>query len=201
MLLGPRDALPHRPRRIAVAGVSGSGKTTLARRIAVVTGAPHVELDALYHGPGWVPRPSFLDDVERFTREPAWVTERQYAAARAVLLARADLLVWLDLPTAQTMAQVVGRTVRRRWRDEVLWNGNREGPLTDVFRDPDHVVRWAWATRARYRDLPAEVAAERAAAHLPELPVVRLRSHTEGARWLAGALAEAVRAGTDPPAR
>ncbi len=52
-LLGPTDPLPHRPRRIVVAGTSGSGKTTLARRVGPVLDVPHVEIDALFHGPGW----------------------------------------------------------------------------------------------------------------------------------------------------
>lgn len=34
-------------------GSSGSGKTRLARRIADLIGAPHVELDSIYHLAGW----------------------------------------------------------------------------------------------------------------------------------------------------
>jgi adenylate kinase family enzyme len=61
-LLGARDPLPRRPSRVLVAGTSGSGKTTLATRIAGTLTVPHVEIDALFHGPAWTPRPSFLDD-------------------------------------------------------------------------------------------------------------------------------------------
>jgi AAA domain len=39
------------PPKIAVVGTSGSGKTTVARELARRLGVPHVELDALYHGP------------------------------------------------------------------------------------------------------------------------------------------------------
>ncbi|TRW43906.1 AAA family ATPase [Georgenia yuyongxinii] len=182
------DPLPCRPRRVLVAGVSGAGKTTLARRIGRALAVPHVEIDALFHGPAWTPRPEFLADVERLTATDGWVTEWLYDAARPLLLARADLMVWLDLPAAQTMAQVVTRTVRRRVRGEALWNGNREGPLVTVLRDPEHVVRWAWTTRHRLRDLPATVGAARATAGLPDLPVVRLGSHRAADRWRAGPL-------------
>src|SRR5512138_2189086 len=65
-LLGAADPLPHVPRRVLVAGTSGSGKTTLAARVAAVLGAPHIEIDSLFHGPGWTKRPSFDDDVVRF---------------------------------------------------------------------------------------------------------------------------------------
>jgi adenylate kinase family enzyme len=51
-LLEAEDQLPAAPRRVVVAGTSGSGKTTLAKHIASVLEIPHVEIDALYHGPG-----------------------------------------------------------------------------------------------------------------------------------------------------
>ncbi|NPC99119.1 shikimate kinase [Nocardioides sp. zg-DK7169] len=64
----PPDA-PAPPCRVLLAGRSGSGKTTLGRRLAEVLAIPHVELDALHHGPGWTPRPEFLDDVDRLAKE------------------------------------------------------------------------------------------------------------------------------------
>lgn len=189
-LLGPEDPLPHRPRRVLVAGASGSGKTTLAGRIAEALGIPHVEIDGLFHGPGWVPRPTFEADVEQFSAGPAWVTEWQYGSVRPLLAERADLLVWLNLPRPVVMRQIVGRTVVRRLRRVELWNGNIEPPLRTVLTDPEHVVRWAWNT---HRTNAARVA--RLAADRPQLPVIRLRSRAEVQRWVGGPLA-AVAAGT-----
>ena len=45
------------------------------------------------------------------------------------------------------MWQVVRRTVRRRWRHEELWNGNREGPLWRNLVDREYPIPWAWHTR------------------------------------------------------
>ena len=188
VLLGPDDPLPRLPRRIAVAGVSGAGKTTLAGRIGAALGIEPVEIDALFHGPGWTPRPEFRTDVEAFVAHHTWVTEWQYRSARPLLTARIDLLVWLDLPTAVVLRQVVARTVTRRLRREELWNGNVEGPLTDVFRDSEHILRWAWRTRHKYRGLGDRMSSER-----PALALVRLRSHAEADRWL-GTLAAAATA-------
>ncbi|MBQ9915966.1 MAG: AAA family ATPase [Microbacterium sp.] len=183
------DSLPHHPRRIAVAGVSGVGKTTLSRRISTVTGAPHIEIDALYHGPDWTPRPTFLPDVRAFVDSETWVTEWQYSGARPILTARADLLVWLDLPfVTVTLPRVIARTLRRRLGREPLWNGNIEPPLHTFFTDPEHIVRWSISTRGKYRERLPAVAAER-----PELPIVRLRSTRELEPWLSGPLAASAR--------
>ncbi|HEY0558792.1 MAG TPA: AAA family ATPase [Frankiaceae bacterium] len=183
-LLTARDALPHRPRRVLVAGGSGAGKTTLARRIVGVLDLPYVELDGLFHGPGWTPRPSFLAEVQRFSSGPAWVTEWQYESARPLLAARADTLVWLDLPRPVVLAGAVRRTVRRRVRRERLWHGNVEPPLWRVLTDAEHVIRWAWATEPLVAPRVLAALGER-----PELVVVRLRRRGDVPRWLAGPLA------------
>jgi adenylate kinase family enzyme len=178
-VLTATDPLPHRPRRILVAGVSGSGKTTLAARVGALLDLPHTEIDALHHGPGWQRRPEFEADVDAFTAGDTWVTEWQYATARDPLAERADTLVWLDLPFPLVLGRVVRRTLRRRIRHEELWNGNHEPPLRTFLTDPQHVVRWSISTRNKYRELVPEAAA----AH-PHLTVVRLRSRRDVDRWL-----------------
>jgi adenylate kinase family enzyme len=185
-LLCATDPLPGRPLRVLVAGTSGAGKTTLARTVAAMLGCPHVELDALHHGPDWTPRPEFAADVDRFTAGPAWATEYQYPAVRELLLDRADLLVWLDLPRGLIMRRVIRRTLARRLRREVLWNGNQEPPFRTFLTDPDHIVRWAWRQYGPDRRRFAAIAGAR-----PQLPVVRLTGPAEVAGWLAGPLRRA----------
>lgn len=166
--------------RIIVVGTSGSGKTTLAGRIAARLGIAHTEIDALFHGPGWVPRAEFVEDVRALAAGESWVTEWQYDAARQLLAERASLAVWLDYPIGTRMLRVVRRTVGRRLRRTPLWNGNLEPPLRSVLTDPDHIVRWAWRTRHKYDDLPAQLAVRGRA----DLPVVRLRSQADADAWL-----------------
>src|SRR5829696_7068923 len=161
------DPLPSHPKRILIAGVSGSGKTSLARAIAPLAQVPHTEIDALHHGPGLAPRDEFLDDVRRLAGQDAWITEWQYATARPILAARADLVVWLDMPfLTVTLPRVVRRTVRRRLTGEVLWNGNDEPPLHTFFTSRDHIVWWSVRTRNRFAPRIAELEAEH-----PALPV------------------------------
>ncbi|MFL6108818.1 MAG: AAA family ATPase [Marmoricola sp.] len=171
MLLGPDDLLPHRPRRVLVSGSSGVGKSTLARALGVRLGLPYTELDGLYHGPGWVPRPEFVADVRALVAGEEWVTEWQYTEVRPLLLDRCDLVVHLDVPRRTAMWRVTRRTLSRRLRRTELWNGNREGPLWHLFHDPEHIVRWAWSSYPVASERIAAVLAER-----PQLPVVRLRA-------------------------
>ncbi len=180
-LLGPADPLPHVPRRILVAGNAGSGKSTLCLRIAERRDLRRVELDSLYWGPGWTPRPEFAAEVAAFVEEDHWITEYQYTAVRPVLLRRADVVVWLDHPFLMVMGRLVSRTIRRRASRAELWNGNQESPLWSVFTDSGHILRWGLKSYRRNR--------ARVLALVDEVVVVRLRGQAQVERWLAGPLA------------
>ncbi|MEX0426421.1 AAA family ATPase [Nocardioides sp. DS6] len=184
-VLGPDDALPYRPRRILVGGTSGSGKSTLAKRLSHLLGVPYTEIDALFHGEDWTPRAEFIADVEALAGRESWITEYQYDAARPILLAHCDLVVYLLLDRHLVMSRVVARTVRRSLRREVLWNGNVEPRLRTILRDRDHIIRWAWRTHGLG---PGRV--EHLAATRPDLPIVVLRSPAEIRRWISAVSAE-----------
>ncbi|SDO13103.1 hypothetical protein [Lentzea jiangxiensis] len=180
-LLGPADPLPHVPRRVLVAGNAGAGKSTLCQRIARQHGLRRVELDSLYWGPRWTPRPEFRADVAAFARQDAWVTEFQYNEVRPELLARADTLVWLDHPFPVVVGRLVVRTIRRRAGGVELWNGNQEPSLWSVFTDSEHILRWGPRTYRRSRT--------RVLALVDDVVVVRLRGQAQVERWLTGPLA------------
>ena len=166
-------------RRVSVVGVSGAGKTTLGRRLAEVLGVPFVELDSIYHQPGWQPlgAAELRRRVADVVAGDGWVVDGNYSAVQDLVWARADTVVWLDLPRPLVMRRVIGRTLRRAVTRAELWNGNRE-PLTGPLRrDPEkNIIRWAWVKHAGYADRYADAAADPAHAHLH---VVRLRTPAE----------------------
>jgi adenylate kinase family enzyme len=178
-MLGADDDLVPPPRRVLVAGTAGVGKTTTARRIAAAIGAPHTELDGLYHGPDWTVLPDFEQEVERITSAASWVSEWQYRAVRPLLVERADTLVWLDLPRSVAFWRLLRRTIRRRLRRTVLWNGNVEPPLWTFLTRREHILRWGIATRNQMREQVPALEAQ--AAHLR---IVRLRSQREVERFV-----------------
>ncbi|HEY2125923.1 MAG TPA: hypothetical protein VGH77_01940 [Streptosporangiaceae bacterium] len=142
-------------QRVSVVGNSGSGKTTVAAELARLIGAPHLELDSVFHQPGWVPlpEPEFQARVADFIAAPCWVVDGNYSAVRDLVWSRADTVVWLDLPRWQVMRQVVRRTISRAARRAELWNGNVEPWSNFLHLDPEQsILAWAWTRHRVYRD-------------------------------------------------
>lgn len=141
-----------------VVGTSGVGKSTAARRIGERLGLDTVELDALFHLPGWEQRPDqeFRALVAEATAGDAWVADGNYAVVRDIVWSRAQVVVWLDYARWRVMSWVVRRTLKRLATRELLWDKVTE-PWSNVLSlDPERFA-WAWTTygdrRRRYASL------------------------------------------------
>ncbi len=193
MLSRPGAHILNDVLRISVVGNSGSGKTTLAAALSAVLDIPHLELDSVFHQPGWVP----LDD-EEFRRRAAefaagerWVTDGNYSRVQDLIWARADTVVWVDPPRSRVMRRVIWRTLRRAVLRSELWNGNREPWANFLRADPEQsVIAWAWTrhhpTRRRYE----RAMTDPANAHLT---FIRLRTPGEVTAFIARVRAQAAR--------
>jgi len=99
--------------RVLVLGSSGSGKSTFTRALAERTGLPSVSLDALFWQPGWVepPREAFEARVREAIAAPRWIIDGNFLThgLGAERIARADTIVWFDLPTWVCLTGVVVR--------------------------------------------------------------------------------------------
>lgn len=166
-------------QRVSVVGNSGSGKTTLARQLARQLAVPYVELDGIFHQPGWqeLPLEEFRRRVGEIAARDAWVVDGNYSAVRDLLWDRADTVVWLDLPRSLVMRRVIGRTFTRAIKHEELWNGNVE-PLRNFYRwNPQRsIIRWAWTSHEVYQQRFDAASRDSANAHLS---FVRLRAQSE----------------------
>ena len=166
-------------KRVAViASASGNGKTTVGRALAQKLGVPFVELDALHHGPNWTEAtPAELRArIEPIVDSDAWVIDGAYRGKLGdLVLERAELVVWLDLPMRVWLPRLLRRTIGRIVRREELWNGNREKLRTAIF-DRDSVIYYAIRMhRRRRRAYPSALA---------RYNVIRLRSEHEVERLL-----------------
>lgn len=169
-----------RVRRVAVLGPSGAGKSTLAAALAERLDLPWLELDGVFHQPGWtaLPDAEFRRRVGDVVAGDRWVVDGNYSIVRDLVLARADTVVWLRVPRPVVMGQVLLRTSRRLLLRTELWNGNRESLRNVLSRDPERsIVLWAWRAHGRH---DAEYAA------LRDERWVVLRSRREVAAFLAG---------------
>ena len=156
-----------------VCGVTGSGKTTVARRIAAALGVPAIELDSLFHQPGWQPTPDeeFREMVQdALDRCPdGWVTDGNYRVVHPVILPRADTFVWLRLPWRVSYWRMVKRTIRRARTKEELWNANTESWRLS-FLSKDSLLLWGLHHhRAHHRNMRQSLESTPHTAELIEL--------------------------------
>lgn len=128
--------------RVHVIGGPGTGKTTLGRSIAAELEVSLVELDraiayrpprtggalpfASWERAGWDDR---LLAASALADEPAWVSEGIYAGWTEPLVARADLVVWLDLPGWRAASGVL-----KRQRDRARLGDPDRYPWGDTLR-------------------------------------------------------------------
>lgn len=169
---------------MVVLGSSGAGKSTLARRLAACVGGTVVELDAIYHQPGWT-HPTdeeFRETVSWLVSLDRWVIDGNYSVVRPLVLAAADTVLWLDYPRWLVMQRVLRRSVMRAvWRRE-LWNGNRESVRN--WLDPEHPIRWSWSNFDRKRREFDSLLVELSGPDWEHLRVARFRRPSECRRWL-----------------
>jgi adenylate kinase family enzyme len=168
-------------RRINVVGTSSVGKSILAASIAAMLQVPHVELDALHWEPNWTgaPHEVLRERLRTAIAGDGWVVDGNYAMVRDLVWARAEAVVWLDLPLRTVLWRYLRRTVRRVSRREELWGGNRERLSMHLF-SRDSLLWWMLTTyRIRRREYPPLLAGR------PDLVAVRLQSGRAADRWLA----------------
>ena len=180
-----------------IASASGCGKTTVGRRLAARLRVPFVELDALNHGPGWTEATAdqLRERVAPIVATDEWVIDGGYRGKLGdLVLAAADVVVWLDLPRRVWLPRLVRRTIVRIVRREELWGGNRETVRNAVWGGEALIPYALRGYRRRRREYPSQLARFR---------VVRLRSRRELDAWLASVPGVALSAGgaTRPPER
>ena len=172
-------------RRVSVVGTSGSGKSTLTRALARALDADFLELDSVFHQPGWVPlsREEFRRRVSDAVAGERWVIDGNYTSnVRDLVWARADTVVWLDLPRRTVMRRIIWRSFLRAAGRQELWNGNRERWRNLFSLDKEQsIIAWAWQTHAANRVKYAAAMTDRANA---ELRFVRLKNPAEVRRFL-----------------
>ena len=171
-------------KRIVVIGTTGSGKSTMAAKLAYQFSLPFIELDALHWEPDWKEAPDevFRERVSCATQAPKWIVAGNYHVVRDLVWPRAEAIIWLDYPLLVILMQLLRRTVKRWWTQDLLWGSNRE-PFWIHFKvwSKESLIHWLFLTYwRRKRETPLLLS-------LPEhnhLTLIYLRHPEEAEQWL-----------------
>jgi adenylate kinase family enzyme len=170
-------------QRVVVVGTSGAGKSTTGAKLAALLGHPFVELDELFWGPNWQPKPAqeFLSLARDAAAGERWVVAGNYATSMPEIWPRASAVIWLNFTLAIVLQRLLARTARRLVRREVLWHGNRESALRTLFTR-ESIVWWAITTHNRRK---AQFAELRATRQYPQVHWYEFTRPAEVERFLA----------------
>lgn len=178
----PLDPVPPH-QRVAVAGATGIGKSTLCHQLAKAWKLPYTELDSLFQAPDGTQRPSFVEDVEHLIARDSWVSEVSYfgPGVGSKILARAELLLWLDYPSSIAATRLLRRTLTKRLRGADRPGGSMHPPLRALLSESSHALRWEMSTHGLWRERIPRVQLTH-----PDLAIIRFGHPRETAAWVAG---------------
>src|SRR6266508_7057534 len=98
--------------RAVILGTSGAGKSTVARALGEAYRLPHIDLDELTTG-SYPPitGEGFVSRVREVVAGPDWIIDGDYQRRLGdLVLSRAEVAVWLDLPLRVSLARMWRRT-------------------------------------------------------------------------------------------
>lgn len=163
-----------------IVGQPGSGKSTLARALGEITGLPVYHMDHIHYGPNWQPRDPAVKDwmTREVHRQPRWIFEGGHSRTYRERLARADLVIWLDLPIGLRLWRVIWRQIRYvgRARPDLP-----PGCVERLDRQALAFFAWIWRTRqSGRRGIAAYLHPGR-----EDQRLVHLRTRREVKAWLS----------------
>ncbi|MEM7442884.1 MAG: DNA topology modulation protein FlaR [Pseudomonadota bacterium] len=167
-------------RRIMIVGGPGSGKSVLARLLGQKTGLPVFHMDHIHWKSGWVERDR--SDKDRLTyevhRQDKWIFEGGHSRTYDERVARADMLVWLDIAVSLRIWRVIRRLFVHygRTRPDLP-----EGCPERLNRGTFEFLSFIWRTRHSARAKIKAIADDPP----PHLEVHHLRSLREVRQFLA----------------
>lgn len=134
-------------QRIMVLGSGGAGKSTLARRLGEKLGLPVIHLDRLFWQPGWVEHDpeTWPKKVSEVAAGERWVIDGNYTGTAPERFARADTVVFLDLPRWKCICSIILRSIHNLGRTRQDMGSGCPDKL-----DLDFIL-WVWGYPARSR--------------------------------------------------
>jgi len=145
----------------------------LARWLGVRTGLAVHHMDKIHWLPGWVARPrgERREMALKVEARGSWIFEGGFSTTYDNRAARADTLIWLDLPVGVRLWRVTKRLI-------LLYGQSRpdmpDGCAETLHRETLPFYVWIWQTRHSHRARLVRLLADH-----PHLAVYHLRSAAE----------------------
>jgi adenylate kinase family enzyme len=143
---GRRGSVASNPmERIAIIGCGGSGKTTIGRRLGEQLGVTPIHLDVVFYDDDWntLPKEKFAALQEELVAEEKWIIDGNFASTLPIRLARADTVIFLDLPAVTCLYGIAQRRVQRR-----LKGHSGQNDATGVYdRITWNFIKYVWGYR------------------------------------------------------
>lgn len=100
-------------KRIAIIGNAGSGKSTLAKKLQTIFNLPVYHLDQYYFKPNWVkPVPEEYKIIhDSLCDKDEWIIEGINLKLLDHRAARADMIIFLDMPRYKCLWGIITRTI------------------------------------------------------------------------------------------
>lgn len=164
-----------------IVGGPGSGKSWLAAELHRISGLPVWHMDHIHWLPGWVERDRQEKDMltRKVHKRPDWIFEGGHSSTYRERAARADLLIWLDLPVGLRVRRVLARS----WRHSGRVRPDMAPDCPEVWgRQTIEFLRFIWRTRNS-----ARLAIRRVIETAPvSLTIAHLKSPSEVRNFVAG---------------
>jgi adenylate kinase family enzyme len=160
--------------RVVVVGCGGSGKTYLSNLLARVLDLPLTHLDAVYYDSDWQPLAAdvFAARQRSLVASSRWLIEGNYAGSLSIRLARADTVIFLDLPALVCLIGIL----QRRWQ----YRGGQHEGVGVYDRITWGFIRYVWRYRANMRPKVRRLMAE----HGTAARTITLTSRRQADRFL-----------------
>lgn len=166
-------------QRVMICGGPGSGKSTLARIMGERLDLPVHHMDHIHWKPGWIERTP--DEKSALCHavhiRDQWIFEGNHSRTYPERVARADTLIWLDLPVLLRQWRVFARTIRSYGRSRP---DLPDGCPERFDKGTLEFWHFIWRTRHTARAKLAAIAADPG-----DLTVHHLQSRSQVAAFIA----------------
>jgi adenylate kinase family enzyme len=132
--------------KVCIVGCGGSGKSTFAQKLGEITGLPVYYLDTYFWRPGWVERnrDEWKNIISNLTQNDGWIMDGNFNGTQDFRFAKADTIIFLDLPRYRCMFNAVKRVFSYRKKKRIdMADGCYERFDFDFYK-------WIWGYKKKH---------------------------------------------------